>query len=71
MEEIVRECATLEEDFRTYGDELEEFRMIFDSTWDEQIQRIYAEQEVFQSQVVCGNVFEIYPFTTIFPLYAF
>ncbi|XP_068216699.1 RING finger protein 207-like [Palaemon carinicauda] len=51
VEEIVRECASLEEEFKTYSDELEELRVVFDSAWDEQIQRVYAEQEVFQSQV--------------------
>ena len=51
VEEIVRECAALEEQFRSYSDELEELRGVFDLAWDDQIQRVYAEQEVFQSQV--------------------
>ena len=51
VEEIVRECATLEDQFRAYNDELEELRGVFDLAWDDQLQRVYAEQEVFQSQV--------------------
>ncbi|XP_064111901.1 RING finger protein 207-like isoform X1 [Macrobrachium nipponense] len=51
VEEIVRECASLEEEFKNYSDELEELRVVFDGAWDDQIQRVYAEQEVFQSQV--------------------
>ncbi|KAK8744608.1 hypothetical protein OTU49_017391 [Cherax quadricarinatus] len=51
VEEIVRECAALEEEFRAYTDEMEELRGVFDAAWDDQIQRVYAEQEVFQSQV--------------------
>ena len=47
----MRECASLEEEVRCYGDEIEELRPVFDTAWDEQIQRVYAEQEVFQSQV--------------------
>ena len=47
----MRECAALEEEFHAYSDEMEELRGVFDSAWDEQIQRVYAEQEVFQSQV--------------------
>lgn len=51
----MRECAALEEEFRAYSDEMEELRGVFDAAWDDQIQRVYAEQEVFQSQVcVCG-----------------
>lgn len=50
----MRECATLEEEFRSYVDEMEELRLAFDSVWEEQIQRIYAEQEIFQSQVRRG-----------------
>lgn len=55
MEEIVRECATLEEEFRVYSDEMEDLRAVFDQAWDDQIQRVYAEQEVFQSQVKCSS----------------
>ncbi|KAK3870734.1 hypothetical protein Pcinc_024067 [Petrolisthes cinctipes] len=51
VEEIVRECAALEEEFRAYSDEMEDLRAVFDSAWDDQIQRVYAEQEVFQAQV--------------------
>ncbi|XP_069172288.1 LOW QUALITY PROTEIN: uncharacterized protein [Procambarus clarkii] len=51
VEEIVRECAALEDEFHAYTDEMEELRAVFDAAWDEQIQRVYAEQEVFQSQV--------------------
>ncbi|XP_076038305.1 RING finger protein 207-like [Oratosquilla oratoria] len=51
IEEIVKECAALEEEFRAYSEELDELRAVFDSAWDEQIQRVYAEQEIFQSQV--------------------
>ncbi|CAL4061304.1 unnamed protein product, partial [Meganyctiphanes norvegica] len=51
VEEIVRECAALEEEFRLYTDEIEDQRVRFDYSWDEMIQRVYAEQEVFTSQV--------------------
>ena len=55
MEEIVRESATLEDEVRCYGDETDELRAAFDAAWDEQIQRVYTEQEVFQSQVSLGH----------------
>lgn len=51
VEDIVRESASLEDEVRSYGDTVDDLRAVFDAAWDEQIQRIYAEQEVFQSQV--------------------
>ena len=56
VEEIVRECAALEDEVRLYADEIEELRTVFDSAWDEQMQRVYAEQEVFQSQVSLEDI---------------
>ena len=43
---------------RGYGDEVEDLRTMFDAAWDEQIQRVYAEQEVFQSQVRRPKMFQ-------------
>ncbi|XP_047740145.1 RING finger protein 207 isoform X2 [Hyalella azteca] len=51
VDDIVRESAALEEDVRRYAEELDDVKTAFDATWDELIQRIYAEQELLQTQM--------------------
>lgn len=55
-EHVTRECARLEEQLERHQVELERLKNVFDTLWEEQLCRIHVEQEIFQSQVILGNV---------------
>lgn len=56
FEHVTRECAVLEEQLERHQVELERLKNVFDTLWEEQLCRIHVEQEIFQSQVIMGNV---------------
>ena len=55
VEAIVEECRRLDEELNSQADILMDKKGTFDHVWEDQINRIYGEQELFQYQVNSGD----------------
>lgn len=48
---IARDCERLDDTLQEYHVDLDRFRSVFDTLWQEQLYRIHVEQDIFRSQV--------------------